>query len=92
MHKFVIKWLHKWCAWISLDPWGHGKWGEGRGVVGGDCGFNAFLTTKTKPIERIAVRETGVSRNQGGSIEVLPESLRVASQNYRIEGLMVALN
>ena len=44
-------------------------------------------TGKTSPIRLIAVRETGVSRHQGGPIEGPPETPRT-SQHYRTEGGM----
>ena len=43
-------------------------------------------TPKTTAIRRAAVRETGVSRYQGGPIEGPPETSRT-SQHYRIEGI-----
>ena len=45
-------------------------------------------TEKTSPIRIIAVRETGVSRHQRGTIKGLPETPRT-SQHYHIEGLIM---
>ena len=46
----------------------------------------SFLSVKRLPDRLIAVRETGVSRHQGGPIEGPPETHRT-SQHYRIEGI-----
>ena len=48
----------------------------------------SFLSVdrKTATDRLIAVRETGVSRHQGGPIEGPPETPRT-SQHYRIEGI-----
>ena len=48
----------------------------------------SFLSVDRKNVtdRLIAVRETGVSRHQGGQIEGPPETTRT-SQHYRIEGI-----
>ena len=49
---------------------------------------NDFLRQEKRHLQTLAVRETGVSRHQGGPIEGPPETPRT-SQHYHIEGLNI---
>ena len=56
------------------------------GIQFSQCTPMSQCTPKNNSDQTITVRETGVSRHQGGQIEGPPDSPRT-SQYYRIEGI-----